>query len=140
MMDPVGLSLFLGFGMCVFLPLGLAVALVYVLMTRSRDRHAERMAMIAQGLAPPADGSSPPPLVPGGTSAARGSDPVLRLGWAVGLVVLGVLWLLPDSLDLNWFGILLAALGAAYLTRGIIGLKRSEAAPSDPSQPSGGVR
>ena len=103
-----GLALLLSFGTCVLVPIGLLAAVVIVAMNRSRDRHAERMAMIDRGLSP----------------GPRPRDPVRLVGWATGLVVGGVLWMLSDRFDLSGFGIVLTAVGVAYLTRGILGLSR----------------
>jgi hypothetical protein len=105
----VGLAALLTLGMCVFLPIGLLAAVVFLAMHRSRDRHAERMAMIDRGMAP---------------SPRRERDPVRSVGWAAGLVVGGVLWMVSDTFDLSGFGILLTAVGVAYLTRGVLGLSR----------------
>ena len=113
-----GLGLLVAFGMCVLVPVGLLAAIVLVLMTRSRDRHAERMAMIERGLAP-----GPVP------TAARPRDPYRLIGCATGIVVAGVLWMVSETFDLSGFGILLTAIGVAYLTRGILGLSR-ERVPS----------
>jgi hypothetical protein len=116
-----GLALLLTFGMCVLVPIGFLAAIVLVAMSRSRNRHAERMAMIDRGLVP---GVVPPPL------AQR--DPNRLVGWATGLVVFGVLWMVSDTFDLSGFGILLTAVGVAYLTRGVLGLVRDRrAAPGE---------
>lgn len=104
-----GLALLLAFGMCVLVPIGLLATIVLVVMHRSKDRHAERMAMIDRGVAPP-------------IVAER--DPARALGWAVGLVVGGVLWMFAGTLGLSRFGIVLTALGVAYVTRGILGWSR----------------
>jgi hypothetical protein len=109
------LALLIAFGMCVLVPIGLLAAIVYVFMRRSQDRHSERMAMIDRGVAP---GAIPPPS----------PEPGRAVGWAAGVVVGGVLWMLADTLDLSRFGIILTAVGVAYLTRGVLGLARSRAA------------
>jgi len=116
-----GLALLLSIGMCVLVPIGMLAAIVLVVMSRSRNRHAERMAMIDRGLVP---GTVPPPLPQ--------RDPHRLIGWATGLVVGGVLWMVSDTFDLSVFGIVLTAIGVAYLTRGVLGLARDRrAAPGE---------
>jgi hypothetical protein len=106
-----GLALLLAIGMCVFVPIGVLATIVIVVMNRSRNRHAERLAMIDRGLVP-----APAPAQPGDSSSA--------IGWAVGIVVGGLLWMVSDTFDLSGFGILVTAVGVAYLTRGILGWSR----------------
>jgi len=105
------LALLIAFGMCVLIPIGLLAAIVLVFMRRSQDRHSERMAMIDRGVAP---GAVPMPS----------PEPGRAVGWATGVVVGGVLWMFADTLDLSRFGIILTAVGVAYLTRGVLGLAR----------------
>ena len=102
-------ALLIAFGMCVLVPIGLLAAIVLVFMRRSQDRHSERMAMIDRGVAP---GAIPVPS----------PEPGRAVGWATGIVVGGVLWMLADTLDLSRFGIILTAVGVAYFTRGVLGL------------------
>jgi len=125
------LALFVAFGMCVLVPLGFVAALVYVVTRRARARHEERMAMIAQGIVPPADGKT--------VAAARATvraDPTRGLGWAVGLLVCGALWVAGVA----HFAAILIGAGAALLTRGIVGLRRDAARPRDDVLPPGDPR
>jgi hypothetical protein len=129
--------LLIGFGVCVAVPLGIVGAILYLVTKRARDRHAERMAMIERGLVPPADGSVPPPPRAPEEVVARAAvsyrpspaDHAKSIGWAVGLAVAGVLFLVSELADLNGFGIVLTGIGAAYLTRGILGLRRERREP-----------
>ena len=122
------LAIFFAFGMCVIVPLGFVAALVYVVTRRARARHEERMAMIAQGLVPPPDG----PAIVSARATVRG-DPARGLGWAVGLIVAGVLWFAGGA----HFAAILIGAGAAFLTRGLLGMRRDAAAPPDPTVPPG---
>jgi hypothetical protein len=122
------LAIFLAFGMCVLVPLGFVAALVYVVTRRARARHEERMAMIAQGLVPPPDG----PVIASARATVRG-DPTRGLGWAVGLLVCGILWVAGAA----HFAAMLIGAGAAFLTRGLLGLRRDAAGPPDPPLPPG---
>ena len=122
-----GLALLLSFGMCVLVPIGLLATIVVVAMNRSRNRHAERMAMIDRGLVP---GPLPRPVPQ--------RDPYRLIGWATGLVVGGVLWMVSDTFDLSGFGILVTAVGVAYLTRGILGWSRENPASSRGGTGEGG--
>ena len=108
-----GLALLLAFGMCVLVPIGVLTTIVLVVMHRSRDRHFEQMAMIDRGLVPP---------------PASQRDPGRAIGWATGIVVGGLLWMVSDTFDLSGFGILVTAVGVAYLTRGVLGWSREGSA------------
>jgi hypothetical protein len=117
------LALLLVIGLCVALPIAGIVAGVIITSRKSRLRHEERMAMIARGLVPPESG--PPPLP---RSWERRRDPLRPIGWAVGLLVAGTLWVFTT----HYFAAILLGAGSALLTRGLLGLRHHD----DPS--SGG--
>jgi hypothetical protein len=122
------LALFVGFGMCVLVPLACLAALVYLVTRRARARHDERMAMIAQGIHPPAEGTA--------TAAARitvRTDPARHLSWAAGLLVCGIVW----AFGSHHFAAILLGTGAAFLTRGLLGMRRDAARPPEPPLPPG---
>jgi hypothetical protein len=125
------LALFVGFGMCVIVPLGFIAGIVYVVTRRARARHDERMAMIAQGIVPPPDG----PVVAAARARVR-ADPTRGLGWAVGLLVCGALWVAGVA----HFAAILIGAGAALFTRGVLGLRRDAARPDDDVLPPGDPR
>lgn len=87
--------------------------------------------MIAQGIAPPSDGS-----VIASERIALRNDPARGIGWAVGLLVAGVLWFG----DGPHFAAILIGAGAAFLTRGIIGIRRDASGPADTTLPPGEPR
>ena len=118
----------LAFAICVVLPLGAIAAGVLITMRRAQQRHAERMAMIAQGLIPPQRGetvqyTTPAPGQPqiATVRVREANDHAKNIGWAVACLVAGVLWLAGEFYE-NPMGVILTALGAMYLTRGILGV------------------
>ena len=141
---PATFGILLAFGMCVALPLAVVLGVVYHLNRRARERHAERMAMIDRGLVPDAAASAPPPpsqpssqapqpavepplpLAPQPVPAPKAADPDQTIGWAVGLIVAGMLWIFGPS----HFGALLVGCGAAYLTRGLLGMRKPPSSDS----------
>jgi hypothetical protein len=136
-MDRATLGILLAFGICVVIPVCGIVAWAVVEGRKSRMRHQERIAMIERGLVPP-DGPPPPP--PPGAAVEtrvhtyqyqvprRDYDVARGMGWAVGFLVAGALWMFTpfDGFFANTFGVVFLACGAAYMTRGIIGLTRGD--------------
>jgi hypothetical protein len=141
MVNEGALFLFFAFGMCVMVPIAILAAVVYLVTRRARQRHEERMALIAQGLSP--DGAPPPPPAPDAPPGApvpprppARDDRSDGLAWAVGLLVCGLLW----AVGCAHFAAMLLGAGAGFLTRGILGMKRDREAMDDPNVPPGGVR
>jgi hypothetical protein len=112
------------------------------------------MAMIAQGMVPP-NGPAPPPPPPApqpqppppiadveaselAVPPAPPASPPLAapasdtMPWAIGLTVGGVLWLLSDLFDFTLIGIFLTAVGAGYVTRAVIGIRRERSTGGNP--------
>jgi hypothetical protein len=122
-------------GMCFLLPLAAIVAWAVIESKKARLRHDERLAMIERGI-PPSDAPAPrsrdasPVEIRADVRVGplgRRRDPAPLMGWAVGLLVAGVMLMLPDRFELGAGGIVLTAVGAAFLTRGIIGMRRETA-------------
>jgi 4-hydroxybenzoate polyprenyltransferase len=124
--------IFVAFGMCVLVPLAFIAGIVWIVMRGARNRHEERMAAIARG-APAAADAPPWPAQP---VALRRRDPARGIGWAVGLLVCGLLW----ALGVQHFASMLVGAGAGFLTRGILGMKRDAAPPADSALPPGDPR
>ncbi len=151
--DKGALAIVLGFGMCMLIPLVIVGGFLYVITKKARDRHAERMAMIEKGLVPPPDGArvsasvsgtgpgvTVTPMTPEGPKSRAcvraefksEPDPARTIGWAIGLLVTGVLWFATE----HEIAAILIGIGAAYLTRGILGLKRDANPPAPPPPPA----
>jgi 4-hydroxybenzoate polyprenyltransferase len=132
-MYPTSASMiFVAFGMCVLVPLAFIGGIVWIVMRGARNRHDERMAAIARGV--PATADAPP--WPARSIAARRRDPARGIGWAVGLLVCGLLW----ALGVSHFASMLVGAGAGFLTRGILGVRRDSAASEDSALPPGDPR
>jgi 4-hydroxybenzoate polyprenyltransferase len=131
-MHPTSASMiFVAFGMCVLVPLAFIGGIVWIVMRGARNRHEERMAAIARGV-PPTSADAPP--WPARPIVARRGDPARGIGWAVGLLVCGLLW----ALGVQHFASMLVGAGAGFLTRGILGMKRAAAPPPDRESPPPG--
>lgn len=141
-MEPTAmLTILLVTGMCVVVPLAAIGGILWFVMRRARARHDERMAMIAQGIAPPNGAAHSPPQPPQDAAvadAAASAPPPLAapasdtLPWAIGLTVGGVLWLVSDVFDFTLIGIFLTAVGAGYVTRAVIGMRRERSTGGNP--------
>jgi len=129
-----GLALFLVFGMCVIVPLAVVAGIVWIVTRNARNRHDERMAAISRGVSETLD-APPWPAQPVVVARPR-RDPARGIGWAVGLLVCGLLW----AAGVHHFASMLIGAGAGFLTRGILGLRRDPAPPGDSSLPPGGSR
>lgn len=127
------LGMLFAFGMCIAVPVVAIVLWAVHSNRRARERHAERMAMIDRGLVPDAAAAPAPPVPPptaltatepapppAPPPAPKAADPNQTIGWAVGLIVAGALWIFGPS----HFGALLVGCGAAYLTRGVLGMRK----------------
>ena len=136
MIEHTGFGILLMFGMCVVVPLALIGGVVWIVMRSARQHHEQRMAAIARGAPSPLE--APPPFPPAAAAppVAAGRDPARGIGWAVGLLVCGVMW----SFDISAFASMLVGAGAGFLTRGILGLRRDAASRRDSALPPGGLR
>jgi 4-hydroxybenzoate polyprenyltransferase len=127
--EQTGLGLFVVFGMCVLVPLAFIAAIVWIATRAARNRHEERMAAISRGV--PSPEATPP--WPARPAVVRRRDPARGIGWAVGLLVCGVLW----AFGVQHFASILVGAGVGFLVRGVVGLKRDAARPDSTVPPPG---
>jgi len=133
LIEHTGWGILLAFGMCVLVPLAFIAAIVWIVMRSARNRHDERMAAISRGVPPESAAAPPWPAQP---VAARRGDPARGIGWAVGLLVCGLLW----ALGVSHFASMLVGAGAGFLTRGVLGMRRGPAPSDDSALPPGDPR